>query len=317
MENSAKFAPDLLEVSQLTLQEFEARQRNANVHGKYDLKNGVKMALPYNGFSVIHNISQPQARDLGIQNVAEKFSSTLSRNAVDGAVATVDLGTVHITTLPLINQPEHAQIVGSENYARVERDVVDAAGDFLEKAKSQTPVPGGTATATGISMFPPFVVTIPLELDDRAATSLAAVRQELHGGITQKVPEFSLVQPALGQLRAHITLAYLPRKLSETEISGVLNALKVTNCEVDFSIIRIPLSIGEVTRFRSMDDYEPVRDHEYTRSTTQFKEEEKIRNWDWSRVPGHLRGKFRDDYLDIDSDMRPEWVDLLPSRPKG
>ena len=34
-------------------------------------------------------------------------------------------------------------------------------------------------------------------------------------------------------------------------------------------------------------------------------------------IPPEMKGAYRDDFLDIDEDMRPVWVDKLPNRPKN
>lgn len=49
---------------------------------------------------------------------------------------------------------------------------------------------------------------------------------------------------------------------------------------------------------------------------SQIAQEQKVLDgWNWTGIPEWARGHFADEYYDIDIDMRPMWMDRLPSRP--
>ena len=152
----------------------EYKQRFLDLVGLSDQEMGKKLPgrqkycprclqpLPFEGISVIHNISHEDANELGLAGMADSVVSDMSSAGLERKVALVSTDSFHATTFDLINHGEHEQKLADAGFAyeQVRADVEKAAGAFMREC---TPL-AETITIAGLGMFWPVSLKLDLSI---------------------------------------------------------------------------------------------------------------------------------------------------------
>jgi hypothetical protein len=213
--------------------------------------------LPFEGISVIHNISHEDANKLGLAGMAEGVVSGINTAGLEGKVAFVSRDSFHATTFDLINQSEHQQkLVGAGfTYEQVRADVEKASLAFMRECMPLAE----TVTIAGLGMFCPQVLKLDLSISQDVLNRFQTFRRELHGYLCDKVRGYPTVRERDWdrKLSGHITFGYFVNPLQEPEVDRLLDFLRDFNQR--FTAIKFQLTQGEVTRFIDMDHYKVVQ----------------------------------------------------------
>ena len=252
-EKRAEYRQRFLDLMGLSDQELDKK-----LHGRQKYCPRCLQALPFEGISVIHNISHPDANELGLARMAGSVISGMTSAGSEGKVAFVSTDSFHATTFDLINYVEDAQkFTGTPfDYKQVRADVEKAALSFMRE--ECTPLTG-IITIAGLGMFCPKVLKLDLCISEEVLNKFQDFRRALHGYLCDQVCGYSTVRKRDwdGELAGHITFGYFVNPLEEREIDALLDYLR--DFKQGFTPIEFQLTQGEVTRFSDMDHYEVVQ----------------------------------------------------------
>ncbi len=213
--------------------------------------------LPFEGISVIHNISREDSNQLGLLGLAESVVSDMSIAGLDRKIAFVSPDSFHATTFDLINRGEHEQQLLDAGfvYEQVRADVEKAALAFMRDCMPISEI----ITIGGLGISCPQVLKLDLSLSREILNRFQAFRRELHGYLCDKVSGYSSVREQNWDriLNGHITLGYFVNSLQEREVDALLDFLSDFNRR--FTPIEFQLTQGEVTRFSDMDHYKAIQ----------------------------------------------------------
>jgi len=213
--------------------------------------------LPFEGLSVIHNISHEDAKKLGLTEMIKNVILDMSIAGLKQKVAFVSTDSFHATTFDLINYGEHAQTLADAGfvYAQVRADVEKATLAFMRGCAPLVE----TITIAGLGMFCPRVLKLDLSISQDVLDKFQNFRRKLHIYLCNKLNGYSTVRKRDwdSKLSGHLTFGYFVIALQEREIEALLDCLGDFNQR--FTPIEFQLTQGEVTRFSDMDHYEVVQ----------------------------------------------------------
>jgi hypothetical protein len=213
--------------------------------------------LPFEGLSVVHNISHEDAKKLGLTGMIESVILDMSIAGLEQKVAFVSTDSFHATTFDLINHGEHSQTLAGADfvYEQVRADVEKAALAFMSECAPLVE----TITIAGLGMFCPQVLKLDLSISQDVLNRFQIFRRKLHVYLCDKVNGYSTVRERDwdSKLSGHLTFGYFVNPLQEREIEALLDCLIDFNQR--FTPIEFQLTQGEVTRFSDMDHYEVVQ----------------------------------------------------------
>lgn len=209
-------------------------------------------AHPFEGISVIHNISHQTAVSLGLLDKAQQLTTRLTQCGLDGKIAFVSQKSFHITTFDLINKSDHSSRPGV-NYQSALDCIKRVSIQFLQNYNLSA-----VATITGVSMFPPNVLKLDITLETTDKSKFKGFRLGLYDYLNnQDQAQYQLIRPSWnGGHSHHITLGYVIDAMTDVEIDQFLRVLKEFNEK--FTPVPFTLTQGEVTGFSDMDHYSSV-----------------------------------------------------------
>ncbi len=235
-------------------------------------------ALPFEGISVIHNISTDEAKEMKLSVMALEFKRRLKAARLERLFAFVDLDSFHATTFDLINEPEtkanfensKLNPAGAEHhkYIKVRQDIEKATFAFLRDGDGKgyvVPNLNAKVRIEGVGMFAPGVVKLTLKIvneDDFKA--FQEYRRKLQAYLEENVIGYkNFVRQEVGDPAAHLTFGYTMKNLSEEEIVAYISVLEGINEDFSeggkFSGIEFNMTQGEVTAFSDMDHFKAVK----------------------------------------------------------
>ncbi len=225
--------------------------------------------LPFEGISVIHNITHQKAEDRSLSKVAQELKKEFDRQIV----AFVDLNSFHATTFDLINEPETRKAFAAQkeySYPEVRIQIGKETREFLKNGDGQGyPAPKLSAKVkiTGVGMFAPGIIKLSLEFVEKETKEQFKIfREKLQAFLLSKVGDgYKLVRPELGSLAGHITIGYVMNPpTSSVDVEKFIDVLKQINKKFEnggeYSGIEFELTQGELTQFLDMNHYMPVHD---------------------------------------------------------
>jgi hypothetical protein len=194
---------------------------------------------------------------MGFSKLVEQLKRALEAVGLDEYIAFVDANFVHATTFDLINKGDHEAELSrhGKNYEDVRRAVEKAATDWLKETNLALSAP---VQIVRVGMFAPSVLKLDLQFHPSVGDIFQAFRLALHKRLGE-VDGYSYVRaPEWNRaLSAHLTVGYVVKAFDQKQIDTFIAVLKKFN--ESFQPISFELTQGEVTEFRNMDDYRPVR----------------------------------------------------------
>jgi hypothetical protein len=178
---------------------------NRKLGGRQKYSPQSHRALPFEGISVIHNISNAEASSLGLVETAARIVTATSDLGLAKSIAFVDTTSFHATTFDLINDGEHEPILGPD-YRRVREEVETCALDYTQGcAPLSEPV-----AMTGLGLFAPQVLKFNITISQDTLDRFQVFRLGLHRTLCESVAGYSQIRAADWDrpLRGHITIGY-------------------------------------------------------------------------------------------------------------
>ncbi len=240
----------LLHVSELT----DKQELDRELPGRLKYDPLTRQPLPYDGLSVIHNITPLMADKLGLSGTVNRIISDLCQTNLHTKIAFVSTDSFHMTTFDLINEKRHRDKLQNSGYDyRKVRELVEKAASRFLREIGLTLI--ATVKIVGVGMFCPRVLKLDLQFHDTVAKVFQAYRLELHRYLTASVRGYCLVRdPDWNEmLTGHITFGYVVNPMMKSEIDTFLDILKKSN--EHFRSIEFEITQGEVTAFSDMDHY--------------------------------------------------------------
>jgi hypothetical protein len=245
----------LTEIVEIT----DSQKLNALLSGRTKYHPDTLQVLPFEGISVIHNITPETANALGLSGTIKNLKFNLRQAHLDSKIAFVDTKSFHATTFDLINEVEHGKTlqVNGYDYQQVRNQVQQATLQFLAEMNLKLTA---TVNIVGVGMFCPSVLKLDLQFPEVVTKVFQAYRRALHEYLGERVGNaYALVRDSAWNrnLSGHITLGYVVKPLTVQEIDPFLRIIREFNER--FIPIDFDLTQGEVTAFTDMDHYFVVR----------------------------------------------------------